>query len=214
MTNDISQINLKEPAPVDWENYGKVGTYQTPPETRDAKGDFVIFYGTGTPVQDESNEGWLQYLIDPLTIKNGPSDGYIVRFSRVNTRPYQDGKGNPKKGNPNSLADYLRATGISAKPQTNSEYQAAVRLVGNKSFPFVADWEAYNKDTQEKVRGFFNFPADPDRPGHRKAILHAGDILSLTDNKGTPTGEIYTVKSEVLFANLKLKYFRDPSRTK
>lgn len=216
MSNDISQLGLKEAPQVDWANYGSSGSYQVPPPARDPNGEFITYYGITEAKLDENNdEGFLQYLLDPIKlVKGGPGvDGYTIKFTRASVRPYTDFKTKlPKKGNPNKLADFLRACGLTAKPQQNEEYIAAINLTKSKPFPFVIDWEAYNKDTQEKVKGYLNFPADDKNPSLRKAILHAGDVLSLVDNKGVPTGEAYTVKSEVLFANAKLKYFRDPSR--
>lgn len=211
--NDIAQLGLKEAPQVDWENYGKGSGYQVPPPARDANGELITYYGVTAPVKDEADEGYLQFKLDPISLtKGGPGvDGYTIRFTRVSVKPYTDKDGNPKKGNPNKAADFLRSAGLTAKPQQNTEYEAAINLTKNKPFPFVIDWEAYNKDNQERVKGYLNFPLNPDGKT-RQAILHAGDKIALVDYKGVPTSEIYTVKSEVLFANARLKWFRDPSK--
>lgn len=211
--NDIAHVNLAEPAQVDWDGYGKSG-WVPPPTPVNPDGSARVFYGVATGEETEpdtlSGEPLLQFILDPIKIvKSGPdADGLEIRFVRASVRPYtilKDGVRVPKKGNPNALADYLRATGLQAKPQTNAEYRACVKAAAGKVFGFTADWEAY-KDG-EKVKGYQAFPLNAD--GTRKAILKAGDIVSVLDSKGNPTGETTTVKSEVLFANLRLRYFRD-----
>ena len=51
-------------------------------------------------------------------------------------------------------------------------------------------------------------PDDPDRPGQKKAILKQGDTYK--DKEGL----VHTVQSEVLFANARVRYFVDPSRSR
>jgi len=74
--------------------------------------------------------------------------------------------------------------------------------------PLTLDWTARNKDTGESIRGYQNFPDDPDHPGQKKAILHAGDTYRDRD------GATQTVKADVLFANAVVRYFIDPTRAK
>lgn len=212
--NDIAQTGLKEPAQVDWDSIGG-SKWVAPPPAVGPDGKPIVYYGVADAITETNpDEDNLNFLIDPIKIvKSGTADGYQIRFTRASTKVLTDfNTKQPKKGNPNKLAQFLRSTGVQVKPQTNSDYRAAVKSVVKKPFAFTIDWEAYNKDTQESVKGFLNFPADPDRPGQRKAILHAGDVIALVDNKGVPTGQTYTVKSEVLFANARLRYFRDPSK--
>lgn len=214
--SDIAQQNLTEPAQVDWANYGKSG-YQPPPPALDENGKPIVYQGKAAIAKDEPDTGelgtFLQFKLDPLTIIGPVGNGYEIKFTRASTRPYTvlqpDGTRKAKKGNPNRLADYLRAAGATAKPQLNSEYEAAVNLVKSKPISFTIDWEAYNKETGERVRGYNAFPEDTERPGQRKAILKAGDVVNVLDSKGQPTGEVQVVKSEVLFANAKLRFFRD-----
>jgi len=217
--NDMAQQNLTEPAQVDWANYGKSG-YQPPPPALDANGKPIVYQGKAVVSQDEEpdtfgDDGgvYLQFKLDPLTIIGPTNAGYEIKFTRASVRPYTvlgaDGKRVPKKGNPNKLADYLKAAGATAKPQLNSEYIAAVNLVKSKPFSFVVDWEARNSDTGEKIKGYNAFPDDPQRPGQKKSILKAGDLINVLDSKGNPTGQVTPVKSEVLFANARLRFFRD-----
>lgn len=222
--NDIAQTSLQEPAQVDWDNFGK-SNYQAPPPELDADGKPITYYGVAdVSVETEYQETdpvtgapLLTYRLDPVKIVKSPVPealGYQVRFARASTRPFTknvNGTQVPIKGNPNSLGNYLRAAGSVAKPQTNSEYIASVNAVKGKPFPFTVQWEARNKDTGEVYRGQASFPDDPDRPGQKKTILHAGDVINILDKKGNITGST-TVKAEVLFVNAKLKYFQDPKK--
>lgn len=216
--SDSAQLALREPAQCDWLNYNAGGsTYSAPPQAQ-VNGQNVIFYGVTTTAEERINqyavdaEGnpYLNFLLDNVKLVNGPADGYLIRFTEASTKPFEK-NGKIVVGNPNKLANYLRACGTQAKPQTNDQYRAAVKACLGKRFPFVADWEARNSDTGEKVKGFLSFPDDPERPGQKKAILKAGDVYTVRDFKGNIT-ETKTVTSEVLFANLKLRFFVDPTR--
>lgn len=215
--SDIAQFNLAEPPKVDWDNYGKSG-FQVPPDALDAAGKPIVYYGTVVkatetdPDEGLAGEPLLNYLLDPIILDDS---GYVIRFTRASVRPYSiagaDGVRVAKKGNPNKLADFLRSAGAQSKPASNDQYKAAVAQVIalKKKAGFVVDWEAYNKETGETIRGFNAFPIDP-TTGRRKAILKAGDFYNVLDSKRQPTGQQAQVKSEVLFANAKLVYFRDP----
>lgn len=204
----IAQQNLKEPEQVDWNNYNSGSTYQPPPPALGADGKAITYYGVAEVQAADPDDGYLNFLLEPIKIvKSGSADGQLIRFTRASTKPFQK-NGTPIKGNPNKLANFLRSCGLQAKPQTNSEYVASVKATAGKTFPFTIDWEAYNKDTGERVKGFLNFPEDPDRPGQRKSILKAGDVVTERDSKGNITGT-KTVQSEVLFANARLRYFQD-----
>jgi hypothetical protein len=210
---DISQLSLREPEVVDWDTLGKGSSYTPPPPAVDPSGKPIVYYGVATVSTTEpTKEGYLQLLLDPLKIvDSGTANGYTLRFTRVSTKPFEK-NGAPIKGNPNSAANFLRATGLQARPQTNSEYIAAAKATNGKKFPFTIKWEAYNKDTGEKVSGYENFPDDQERPGQKKSILKAGDVVTERDSKGNVTGT-RVIESEVLFANARLKFFQDPTRT-
>lgn len=212
-TNDLSQMNLKEPAQVDWE--APTGSsYQAPPPAAGPDGKAIVYYGVAAEIKEtDPDDGYLNVLLDPIkVVRNGTYDGYQIRFTRCSTKPFmkKDAEGvlQPMKGNPNRLANFLRSTGVAGKPQQNSEYRSSIKAVTGRPFPFTIDWEAYNKDTGERLKGYQNFPDDPERPGQKKSILKKGDIAILRDNKGNQTGTM-VVESEVLFANARLRYFQD-----
>ena len=218
---DPAQLNLREPEKCDWDNLGASSTYVGPPDVLDAQEKPITFQGVIQDVKAGADkEGYLEFLLDPVKLVKTPTgrhDGYEIRFTRVGVAPFtkldpSTGERKPIKGNPNKAAQALRSTGLQAKPQTNAEYAASFDRVKGKAALFTADWEAYNKDTGERVRGYKAFPIDPERPGQRKAILRKGDIYNVVDSKGNPTGETKVVESDVLFANLKVKFFQDPTR--
>lgn len=211
--NDLAQTGLREPEQLDWDNAFKSSAYVAPPPAYDQGGNRQVYYGIVKGVtKGDPDQGYLNFLLDPIVLtKAGSYDGYTLRFTRASARPFER-NGQVMKGNPNKLASFLKAAGLPARPQTNSEYEAAVKAAVGRVFPFVGDWEAYNKDTGERIKGYLNFPEDPERPGQRKSILKAGDLITLRDYKGNLTGDTLTVQSEVLFANFRLTYFQDPSR--
>lgn len=213
MTNDNTQLNLREPEQTDWENYNSGGSsYIAPPPAMDTNGNWVTYFGVVDTAQEtDPDDGYLNFLLDPIKlVRAGTYDGYTLRFTRASVRPFLKNDA-PIKGNPTKLGNFLRATGLQARPQTNEDYRAAVRATKGRPFPFTVDWEAYNKDSGERVKGFLAFPLDPERPGQRKSILKAGDTYHDVDRKGNIIG-IKTVESEILFANARLRYFNDPTR--
>lgn len=211
-TNDISQTNLKEPEQCDWDSMGK-STYSPPPPAMGPDGRYIVYQGAVDVIaKTDPDEGYLNYQMDAKIVRSGaPVDGTKVRIW-ASTRPFTkagaDGQRVPIAGNPNKLANFLRATGLSAKPQRNSEYESAVKAASSKTFPFTLDWVAKNKDTGEVVRGYQNFPDDPDRPGMKKSILRRGDVVTERDTKGAVIGT-REIQSDVLFANPQFKYFQD-----
>lgn len=205
---DMGQTNLREPEQTDWDSAYSGSKYQRPPDAEGPDGKRITYISTLAEAKlVDPDSGYLQFQVDLKM-----DGGRLIR-TWVSTKPFQKRDGNgelqPMKGNPNSLGRFLRAAGLQAKPQTNSEYTASVKAINGKSIPFVGDWEARNKDTGEIVRGFRAFPIDP-ATGTRKAILKAGDVVNELDSKGNITGT-RTVQSEVLFANLRVKYFQDPT---
>jgi hypothetical protein len=217
---DTAQLNLREPEKVDWENLGASSTFIAPPPALDENDKTITYQGVIGDIKAEADrDGYLQFLLDPVKLVKTPTgrhDGYEIRFTRVSVAPFTkanpDGTRTPMKGNPNAAAKALKSTGLQAKPQTNAEYSASFDRAKGKAALFTIDWEAYNKDTGERVRGYKAFPIDPERPGQRKAILRKGDVYNVLDSKGQPTGETKTVESEILFANAKVKFFQDPTR--
>lgn len=223
MSIDISQQNLREPEQVDWNNYN-VGqsNYIPPPPCVGADGKGLIYYGIVKGVEfrpnqfavDEEGNPYLNVVLDPIELVNaGKWDGYTIRFTEASVKPYTDKQGTPRKGNPNKLADFIRSAGAQFKPQSNADYKAAIEAIVNqkKRFAFTLDWEARNKETGEKIKGYANFPDDPSNPGQKLSVLKQGTAYFLKDAKGNLI-EPKVVTSEVLFANAKLRYFIDPTR--
>ena len=204
--SDVAGTGLREPEQMDWENYNPGSKYRRPPVPVDEAGKTRTMYGV---VPQEigcgvSSTGYRNYDINALRIvkTGGDADGYDVRtwasvkkFSR-----------NGKTIEASTAGNFLRAAGILAKPQKNAEYDAAMKLSQGRTVPFVLDWRARNHETGEEVRGYQNFPDDPDSPGSKKAILKAGDTYTIRDNKGNIT-DTRTVESDVLFANGVVRYF-------
>lgn len=216
MTNDISQTNLREPNQTDWDNYNSGSKYIAPPPALGADGRPITYYGIAEKAEEKANQyavdsegnAYLNFQLDPVKIvRSGGHDGYVLRFTEASVKPFEKG-GAPIKGNPNKLANFLRAAGLQARPQTNNEYRASVRAAIGKPFGFTIDWVAKNKETGEEVKGYSNFPDDPERPGMKKSILKAGDVVTERDAKGNVTGT-RTITSEVLFANARLRFFQD-----
>lgn len=198
--NNVAGVGLKEPEQVDWEKIGAGSTYVPPPQAKGVDGKYTTFFGQLPQVkvsnEDVTDDGYRFYQFDPIKIvqsKQTGVDGYQIRFSRTSLKPFKNGS--------NSTAILLKAAGVAAKPQKTSEYDSAIKLVSGKVVPLTIEWVARNKDTGEQVRGYDNFPDDPQRPGQKKSILKKGDTYKNAD------GETVTVESDVLFANAQLRFF-------
>lgn len=202
MTQDVSGMNLKEPEQVDWDNFPTGGSYQTPPQAVGADGQEIVYFGQlpTTIVQGETPDQLREYLLDPIKlVKSGPgADGYIVRFTRANLKTWKNGI--------NRVSTLLKAAGVQAKPQKTAEYDAAMNLVKGKVVPITIDWFGKNKETGETIRSYSNFPDNPAQPGTKKAIVKAGDVY--TDENGVAT----VCKSDVIFANAQVKFFRSGAK--
>lgn len=195
--SDNSQLALKEPEQVDWEKIGG-SNYTPPPPAKDQAGKNIVYFGqlpNEIKVDETDDDGYRTYVLDPIKLvkNNNGADGYIIRFGSVSLKPWKNGN--------NSAALLIKAAGVNSKPQKTTEYDQVVRQLGKRVVPFTVDWEARNKDTGEKVRGYDNFPDDPSRPGMKKSILKAGDTYK--DENGADQ----VVKSEVLFANARVRFF-------
>ncbi len=200
-------IKLNEPEQTNWD--ASVGSkYQAPPPAKDVTGKYITYFAQlpqtvgGPDTFDVTTDNYRRYQLGPLTlVKSGPYDGHTIRFYSTTLRPMIDKKtGKPKDINSTTLL--LKAAAINARPQKTAEYDAAIKLAKGRIIPVTLEWSAKNRDTGEEVDGFDLFPMDPDRPGQRKAILRQGDILS----NGT------SVRSEVLFANARVRFVQDPTR--
>lgn len=210
-----AQMNLKEPEQLDWDSAFSGSKYSAPPPALGPDGKSIQYQGKIKEIKEvEPDQGYLNYQVDLIFNGAGSMDGKSIR-TWVSARPFQrrnkeTGELEAMKGNPNGLAKLLRSAGLQAKPQTNSEYQAAVKAINGKLLPFTIDWEARNRETGEVIRGFRSFPEDIERPGMRKSVLKRGDTYSEVDRQGNVLGT-KTVESEVLFANARVQYFLDPT---
>lgn len=209
---DTAGLAYTEPDKMDWDNYNPGSRYTPPPQCgvvgEDGKFHPTTFFGQlPQTITAEVNQttNLRQYLIDPIKlVRSGSSDGYEIRFTRAGVNKFKNKKGEPI--NASMVGNLLRSVGVTAKPQRTAEYDAAMNLIRGKVAAFTLDWTARNKETGETVEGYANFPDDPERPGQKKAILKAGDTYRTKD------GTTDTVKSEVLFANARIRYFVDPNR--
>jgi hypothetical protein len=212
-TGSVAGLTLREPDQIDWDNYNPGGKFVAPPPAVGADGKPIVYYGQlpstlGPDAFAVTKDGYRQYVLDPITlVKGGAFDGYRFRFTRVSTKPFIDGK-TQKPKNANGAGNLLRSVGLTAKPQKNAEYDAAIKLTAGKVAAFTIDWRAKNKDTGEEVRGYENFPDDPTRPGQKKAILRAADGDTYRDASGAQV----PVTSEVLFANAEVRWFQTPKK--
>jgi len=147
---DLSGLNLRPQAPVDWDTYevgGGVGP--VPPEGEywgQAPQDFTF---------SATEEGALQVLIDPITLvnveKHPQFEGYPVRFTRASNKLKTKKDGTAR--NASMMGDYLLSHGLLARPQTHEEYAQAVEMTAGRVFPFVLGNEAYCKDCDVTLRG-------------------------------------------------------------
>ena len=214
--------NVKEPEQMDWDNYNPGSTYQAPPPALTAEGNPILYTALvpteiGSTVNgkaDPTKDGFAQWTLDPLILQSSLTDptltpivkGYKIRFASVNTKKYTGRDGKPT--NASSVGNFLRSAQVVAKPQDNKQYEMAVQQAKGRPVTVVLDWTARNKDTQEEIRGYKNFPLiDASNPSlGRKSILHRGDTYTDKD------GQTQTVTSEVLFANARVRYFTDASK--
>ena len=204
---ETAQMDLKDPQPSDWDQFhkeSKGSKYQVPPPaTKD--GREVVYYGQlPTQFPDEFLGDYNEYRKYTLCSREAPiklvrngngADGYLItRPPFVSLSPWKNGY--------NGAMGLLKSAGSAAKPQTTAQYDAAVRQTAGKVASFTIDWQAYDKETADEVKGYGNFPNDPERPGQKKAILVAGDVL--------PNGEV--VRAAKLFARAEIKFFRTANK--
>ena len=223
-------IGLKEPSVIDWDNYNPGSKYQRPPEAKGVDGKALVYTGQlpGTIFQggkntaseeDVDRDGYRSYLLDPIKlVKNGGTvDGYVIRFTRASIKNFEK---NGVVQNASPVGNLLKSAGVTAKPQKTAEYDQAMLAVRGRVVTFTLDWSAKNKDTGEEIWGYENFPDDPENPGRKKAILRGEHTDEKTgavipaDTYRNKEGQTVPVKSEVLFANARVRYFVDGNRGK
>jgi len=205
---------LNKAPKVDWANFNPTSKFQAPPPALDDRGMPIVYQGIAPREvkTGETEDGYLEFLLDPIVMKLGQRT-YEIRFTRASVKLFEKTKrdGTKVTQNANKVGTFLKSAQVNAAPQENEQYIAAVKMAGGKTIHFTIDWSAYNKDNQERVDGYLAFPEDPERPGQRKAILTKGETYNVLDRKGNII-ETRTVKSDVLFANARVRYFVDPTR--
>lgn len=193
--------NLREPDKMDWENHNPQSAWAPPPPAKDASGQAIVY--TAKLAKDigkaeklgVTDEGYRNFEFGPLELQVPGGKTQVIRFFTQSVRKFKK-KGTDEELNVSGVSKILRNAGFAGKPQTNAEYEAAVRSVAGRNIKVSIDWRAKDKDTGEEIVGYDNFPDDPARPGQKKAILKKGDLL--------PDGSV--VKAEVLFANARVRY--------
>lgn len=145
---DISQLSLQAPDSIEWDQYQSSGEFMPPPPKGKYMGQAPTAFAFGGTAK-----GQLSVTIDPIVIQGPTSQGYKVRFTRASVTRWPNKMGS-------MLGDYLRSNGVVAQPQTNEEYVSLVEATSNRVFPFLLDWEAYDKETGETTKGYDSFPSD------------------------------------------------------
>jgi len=206
--SDSAQTNLREPDQMNWDKHNAGSKFQAPPDALGPDGKPLIYKAQlpttlGTPpTLGATDEGYRSFEVGPLKlVQNGNgADGYEIRFYTVNVKKFVNRR-TQEPMEVSSASKVIRAAGVTARPQKNAEYEAAMRQAAGRVIQITLDWRAKDQQTGEEVVGFENFPIDP-ATNKRKAILKKGDVL--------PDGRI--IASEVLFANARVKYVIDPTR--
>jgi hypothetical protein len=157
---DVAQVDLQPFVPPDYDNYddgAPTSSYAPPPEGK--------YVGKVPLITDEAfgatNENYLKVTIDPIELIG--SD-YKVRFTSLSAKKY-------KNREASQITDFLRACGIAARPKSNEELKQAIKMASGRTFSFVLQWEAFNKNTQTRTQGYDNFPTDPNNPAKRLSYV-------------------------------------------
>lgn len=133
---DVNQA--KAPDAIDWSNYDSGGKTITPPPLAGDVGLQTTKVEWGT-----TKDGYLQAMLSVKVIAPGKEgDGHEANFIRLSTKKWANRNGNP-------MADYLRAHGIEAAPQTNEDYQQLVNATVGRMAEAAVDRRGYDKQTQQ-----------------------------------------------------------------
>lgn len=178
--SEINNVQLREPDPIDFDRQ-TTGTTTVRPKMP-PQGEYSLL-----PVGCEWGADRSGYLMGTMTFRvidpNQPHDNYEMRYQRVSTKKWPSRESS-------SILDYLKAHGITARPSTNAEYQALVSSTLNRPFRAVVDWRAYDKASQETVKGMEQFPKRAD-----------GSFQPWITAKGGGDTKV--------FANVEVKFYKD-----
>jgi len=185
---DITNLNLREPDPIDWDNYdtGERKPIFLPPKAQ------YLFQVAEAPIAAATQEGYLKMQFPSLKIvKPGdPADGYDVKFTNVSAKKWAKREGSP-------LGDFLKSHGISGQ-RTNAEYIDACYATVGRASEAGADWRAYCKECGKEIKGMENFPVQAD--GSRQPWVDCDKCLDHTDPNNP--------RPKRLWANLQVTFFR------
>lgn len=190
-TTNVNGTKIAPPDKADY-SYGGGVSKPLPP-----KGEYL--FRTTKVELGRTNSGHLQAVIDAVIVAPGtPADGFETRFNRVNTKNW------PNKPI-NGAAEYLRSIGAKTTPQTDAEYEAALKASVNSQFRGILDWEAYDSNLGVNLKGMGSFPLNtPDAKG----VLPAPKLPANTPLPYVMAGAGGTEK---VYANARIKFFNKPS---
>jgi hypothetical protein len=168
---DINELEgLNEPDQVDWSQYEDASApFKMPPAGK---------YNLRLPDEFKfrlGNAGQLLILLDPLTIVGGEYDGFKIHYYSVSTKKFSN-------QNAVQAGDVLRNVGSINQPKTNTEWaQAFKELAGAVTTDVTCEWEAYDKETKQSLKGMTKFPKKDD--GAYQPFLEMTDKV---DDQGQP----------------------------
>lgn len=154
--SDSTQTDLQVPS-IDWANYDTGNKVSAPPQAKDAKGQYIVYYAqlpTEFPEDafGQTQQGFLKVKIDPLTLVNNGQgiDGHKLRFQSLSAKQYTTRDG--KTLNASQLGNFLMAAKTGAQPSDVDGYKAAVRQTAGATIPITLEWELYDKQAGAQVK--------------------------------------------------------------
>ena len=161
---DINSLDLKEPETSYWDDYedpksGGSGSALLP------KGEYLVQIVPGS-MDFQADKQRNLVAVTTLRVLDGPEAGKEVRFQRFSVRPYPYRRGS-------EAGDLLRVVRPGVTPRSNTEWEQALRGCEGMPFKAYGDWEAYDKQTGQSLKGMENFPVGSD--GERIGVVVKAD---------------------------------------
>ena len=150
---DINSLNLREPDPIDYDNYdsGERKAVVLPP-----KGVYTISVAA-KPEAAATKDNYLMINFPSLMIQ-APGTAYDlaeIRFTKKSVKKYANREGTP-------LGDFLLAFGLKGQ-RTNEDYVNAALATENRSFTSSVDWRGYCSGcSTEHAKKMEDFPIGAD----------------------------------------------------
>jgi hypothetical protein len=198
MSTNVNTTAVKPPDKVDHSYQGNV-VKPLPP------GNEEYLLQTTKVEIGSTKDGYLMGIIDAKVIAPGkPFDGVETRFNRVTTKNW------PSKPI-NGATEYLRSAGMKTTPQDNPGYTAALKSTVGKTFKAVLDWEAFNQEHSVSLKGMDAFPLNTKQAD--------GTLLAPRMAEGvrvpfvTVASKSEAGKTEKVYANTRIRFYRSPSAT-